>query len=121
MADVRFGGMLPLLGLAVPVIGALASLYLMTNTAYTKAVSLEQRVVTLEAASHAHELEIREVCSDLIEVETQFRSADQTRNIMHANDMRMQAMLWRKAFNVEYPTDNAYYPTIAQDRPEPCR
>ncbi len=50
---------------------------------------------------------------DLREIETQFRATDQIRNIMHANDMRVQAMLWKKSFGSEYPIDNAYYPTIS--------
>lgn len=120
MAEPRFFGMLPLLGLTIPVIGALASLYLMTNNAYTKAVALESRIAVNEASIQRQELELRTVCSSLIEIETQFRSADQTRNIMHANDLRVNAMLWKKTFGVEYPTDNAYYPTIAQDKPQPC-
>lgn len=116
----RHIGLIPLMGLMIPVIGALASLYLMTNNAYTKAVALESKVSMLESENRTQEIQIRTICSALIEVETQFRSADQTRNIMHANDMRVEAMLWKKTFGVEYPTANAYYPTIAQDKPQPC-
>ncbi len=121
MAVARFGGLLPLLGLAVPVVGALASLYLMTNSAYTKAVALEQRVAVLEASNHSQELELRVVCNDLVEVETQFRASDQVRNLMHVDSLRIEAMLWHKSFNAEFPVSNAYLPTIAREKPEPCR
>lgn len=121
MADEpRHIGLIPLIGLMIPVVGALASLYLMTNNAYTKAVALEAKVSILESENRTQEIHIHTICSALIEVETQFRSADQTRNIMHANDLRVRAMLWKKTFGVEYPTNNAYYPTIAQDKPQPC-
>lgn len=48
------------------------------------------------------------------EIETQFCSADQTRNMMHAFDLRLLAMLWQKVNNATLPTDNAYYPTICR-------
>lgn len=50
----------------------------------------------------------------LIEVETQFCAADIMRNLMHAQDMRIQSMLWAKSYDngITYPTDNAYYPVI---------
>lgn len=50
--------------------------------------------------------------TSLREVETQFCAADQTRNLMHAYDMRVEALLWEKSFASRLPTDNAYYPTI---------
>lgn len=116
----KLGGWLPLLAIGVPIVGALASLYLMTNTAYTTATALEKRVLALEAASHSHELELRSLCAALVETETQFRASDELRNLTHADDMRLHAMLWQKTFGSAYPTDNAYYPTIAQDHPQPC-
>lgn len=65
------------------------------------AQELTQRVVKLEE----HQTEI----------ETQLRATDQIRNLMHTSDLRIQSMLWEQAFKGKshYPTDNAYYPSIA--------
>lgn len=49
---------------------------------------------------------------DLNEVETQFCASDIVRNLMHANDLRVQSLLWGKVFESSYPIANAYYPTI---------
>ena len=118
MAEGRVVGLLPLAAVAIPVVGALASLYLMTNTAFSKATALEARVAVLESENRTQEIRIQAICSALVETETQFRSADQTRNIMHANDLRVNAMLWKKAFGIDYPIDNAYYPTICRGMKE---
>lgn len=50
----------------------------------------------------------------LIEIETQFCAADIMRNLTHAQDMRLTAMLWARSFDggMTLPTDNAYYPVI---------
>lgn len=48
----------------------------------------------------------------LIEIETQFCASDIVRNLMHAEDMRKMAILWQKEFQIQFPTDNAYYPVV---------
>jgi len=50
----------------------------------------------------------------LTEIETQFCAADSERNLMHAYDLRILAMLWHKTFAMVYPTDNAYYPRVGR-------
>lgn len=50
--------------------------------------------------------------ASLLEIETQFCAADMARNLMHANDLRNYAVLYKHVFGEEYPTGNAYYPTI---------
>jgi hypothetical protein len=55
---------------------------------------------------------IGELHLSLSEIETQFCASDIVRNLMHANDLRQVSLLWQKVFNVPYPTNNAYYPTI---------
>lgn len=51
--------------------------------------------------------------ASLVEVETQFCASDQIRNLMHANDLRVQSVLWQHAGSLgDYPTANAYYPSI---------
>jgi hypothetical protein len=57
--------------------------------------------------------QIASINSALTEIETQFCASDVVRNLMHAHDMRIQAMLWGKThMNETLPTDNSYYPTI---------
>jgi flagellin-like hook-associated protein FlgL len=51
----------------------------------------------------------------LVEIETQFCAADTMRNLMHANDLRIESLLWAKTFAGEtYPIGNAYYPRIGR-------
>lgn len=50
------------------------------------------------------------------EIETQFCSQDIVRNLMHANDLRNIALLWKQTFGIEYPINNAFYPTICNRR-----
>jgi hypothetical protein len=54
----------------------------------------------------------------LKEIETQFCSEDIVRNLMHANDMRIESMLWTRSFGAALPTDNAYYPIICNRKPD---
>lgn len=49
----------------------------------------------------------------LVEIETQFCESDALRNIMHANDLRMFAVLWSKVIpDAQLSTGNAYYPIV---------
>jgi hypothetical protein len=53
------------------------------------------------------------MAAKLIEIETQFCASDIVRNMINANDLRLLAMLWARAYPGEkYPTDNAYYPRV---------
>jgi hypothetical protein len=61
-------------------------------------------------------LEVNRQKSALIEIETQFCATDNMRNIIHANDLRIQAMVWRKVFGDELPTANAFYPRVCNRR-----
>jgi hypothetical protein len=57
--------------------------------------------------------QISTLSAKLVEVETQFCASDITRNMLHADDLRTEALLWAKVFpGSTMPTDNAYYPTI---------
>lgn len=52
----------------------------------------------------------------LVEVETQFRAADQIRNIQWAHTLRFDTLLWEKTFpGSRFPSDVAYYPQVARD------
>ncbi len=55
--------------------------------------------------------------SDLkfVEIETQFRAADQARNVQFATQQRTDAVLWEKTFpGSRYPSDALYYPNISK-------
>lgn len=50
----------------------------------------------------------------MIEIETQFCAEDNTRNLTHANDLRLLAMLWKKGFGDDLPIGNAFYARIGR-------
>jgi hypothetical protein len=54
----------------------------------------------------------------LIEIETQFCASDTARNLMHANDLRLYAVIYEKVFGAAYPVANAYYPKICNRDPK---
>lgn len=104
-------------GVGFVILGAMFGLFMTATNAFTMASSLQSRVATMETLIHANEIEISVQRAQLTEIETQFRASDQVRNVMHANDLRVESMLWQKSFGTPYPIGNAYYPTIAQERP----
>lgn len=95
----------------VPMIG----LFIVASGASSETAELKSRVDRMEVQIGVESIEIAQMRSSLVEIETQFRASDQVRNLMHANDLRIQSLLWKKSFGVDYPTGNSYYPTIAQD------
>lgn len=52
---------------------------------------------------------------DFGEVETQFKAADEFRNMNHSTVMRYVAMLWQTVNGVALPNDG-YYPSISKQR-----
>lgn len=94
---------------------SLFNLWFTANTAATTGVELKDRVVKLEAQISADRIDISSLKNRNTEIETQFRASDQVRNLMHASDMRVLALLWHKSYKEDYPIQNAYYPTIARD------
>lgn len=84
----------------------------------TKTDTLIMEVKADEQIIRSLELKLNSVEVSLNEVETQFCADDQMRNVMHATDMRIQSMLWARSFpDSKLPTDNAYYPTICNRKP----
>lgn len=110
-----------LVGVGVILLGSMMTLYVQVNTAYTTANELQARVDRLSAQVTDDRSRLAIVCADLVEVETQFRASDQVRNLMQANNLRIESILWQKEFGSPYPAENPYLPTIAQDQPTPCR
>lgn len=50
----------------------------------------------------------------LVEIETQFRAADQARNVQFATQQRFDAILYEKVFGSRYPSDAIFYPNISK-------
>lgn len=50
----------------------------------------------------------------LIEIETQFCGQDNLRSQIHAQDLRIEAMLWKKLFGEEMPISNAFYARVGR-------
>lgn len=57
----------------------------------------------------------------LVEVETQFKAADQSRNVQFANQLRWDSLLWEKAFGTRFPSEVAFYPNISSDGQMPAQ
>ena len=89
------------------------------TVAMQEITDLRRQVNALESGAGTTKNELVAVQSSLTEIETQFEAADQIRNLMHANELRVESLLWQKTFaGTSFPTDNAYYPSIA-NRPAP--
>jgi hypothetical protein len=70
-----------------------------------------EQVISTTVAERRQQFAVME--ARLVEVETQFCASDIVRNLMHANDLRVQSILWRKTFpDTLLPTDNSYYPHV---------
>jgi hypothetical protein len=62
--------------------------------------------------------DISKLTAGQTEVETQFCASDIVRNLLHASDMRVVSVLWRKEFrDTPLPTDNAFYPVVCNRSP----
>lgn len=94
------------------------ALLVTSNAVETKALR-EQYALVIDRIQSIR-TEQTKLSAALTEIETQFCASDHVRNLMHANNMRMEAMLWHKAFGESMPTDNAYYPMIC-NRQSPDR
>lgn len=74
---------------------------------------LNTRVRALESANASRVTQLSVLDARMVEIETQFCSRDNISNIMHAFDLRLEAMLWAKVFQGSiFPTDNAFYPKV---------
>lgn len=113
----RWGNLAAVAGVGLTMLGAIFFLYQTATSAAKDVEALKARVDAIELTANLNATDIKVIRSDLREVETQFRASDQVRNLTHANDLRVQAMLWKKAFGADFPLDNAYYPEIAREPP----
>lgn len=63
----------------------------------------------------SNKADIAGLVKDFGEVETQFKAADEFRNLNQSNVMRYVAILWQTVNNVALPADG-YYPSISKQR-----
>lgn len=57
------------------------------------------------------------MAAKLVEIETQFRSEDQLRNVQWADQMRVRSLMWKKVYGEDYPVSIQFFPSIAQPQP----
>jgi hypothetical protein len=115
------------LGYAAGVIALLSFLFTVLWRVFTLTTAVEQqvavndelrrRVGALETAMYEgklgdHQLTVAKITRDLNEIETQFCSADNLRNVTEASHMRIVAVLWEKVFGAPYQISNAFYPKV---------
>lgn len=116
----RWNLMISLLSAAAVAIGAIVAAYVQTASLTAQVGIDNTRIQALEitmakASDRLSGLraDLSQTHADLREVETQFCASDIIRNLMHAFDQRIAALLWRRAYpGAALPTDNAYYPHI---------
>lgn len=103
-------------GLAAAIfwIGNIAS-QITVNTEHLKTV--DARLNLTETEQRHQDIDIAKLIRDQDKISSEFCGDDQIRNLMHANELRIEAILWSKVFTTTYPTDNTYYPTLCQRLP----
>lgn len=75
--------------------------------------AISTRLSSAEANNRALELRVTSLETSQKEIETQFCGTGNIINLMHANDMRLQSVLWQKSFpGITFPTDNPFYPVL---------
>ena len=104
-------GAFTLVGGIVYWIGTIAA-QININTEHLRAI--DARLNALEVSERSDQLDLTKLVRDQNQIATQFCGDDTIRNLMHSNELRVEAMLWQKVFSTNYPTDNAYYPTLCQ-------
>jgi hypothetical protein len=87
-------------GLSGPALGDIQNLKTTQVTMVDRLQELRQRLTSQQAA--------------LIEIETQFCGADNLRSQIHANDLRVTAMMWKKLYGEEMPISNAFYARVGR-------
>lgn len=98
--------------LAVLIAGGWVIIELKIENAVSSATAQRNEdLAALKAAVAANEALLS---ARLIEVETQFRTEDQMRNVQWAEQRRILALLWEKEFGSRYPTEVQFYPSVAK-------
>jgi hypothetical protein len=112
----RAGLYLSIVIAALMLLGMIGSVFYVAFEVRADSVLIEAQSILIHTSQdelRSLQLKLNSLEVAMNEVETQFCADDQMRNIMHANDMRLQSLLWQKTYpGTTLPTDNAYYPTI---------
>jgi len=86
---------------------------------YVKSVgdieALKRQATENSDRTSALRADVTRLSSAAVEIETQFCGQDNLRSQIHAQDLRIQSMLWRKLFpEAPLPTDNAFYARVGR-------
>lgn len=103
-----------LLGALVTFAVSIANLRSDVDNGRIRIADLEQRLLATNNRYSDLTNQVTAIQRDLKEIETQFCAADDVRNLSHATDLRIFAMLWEKVYMSHFPTDNAFYPKIGR-------
>jgi hypothetical protein len=79
-----------------------------------RVTDLQRRLAALEDRVAKNDLDLNSMRRDFIEIETQFCEEDNVRNVTHAGDLRLMAVLFEKLFGTPYPVANAFYGRIGK-------
>lgn len=111
------------IGLAVFVMGASIGFFVKIGLMASDLEIARDKITALEARTHlmdsqirANQINIAELKTSMIEVETQFCASDTIRNQARAQDQRTLAMVWNKTMGSTYPMESLYFPTIGRCR-----
>jgi hypothetical protein len=100
--------------LALALIGSLFVLYATAIGAAKDVASLSARISALETQVAADRVQITKIEDKQTEIDTQLRASIDDSNKSLAWQLRINSMLWSKAFpGSHFPTDDAFYPNIA--------
>lgn len=83
---------------------------------YVAIGALNDRAAKTELSLRQVELDNARTAERLVEVETQICAVDDTRNLSHASDLRLFALILKK-MGEDYPIGDAYYPRICKNGP----
>ena len=77
-------------------------------------VNLKSNYAALSERFAAIRSDEAKMSAALVEIETQFCGQDNLRSQIHAQDLRTQAMLWKKIYGEEMPIANAFYARVGR-------
>lgn len=117
-------GSAPLIALAFGGLWAVMTMQMSTELGPVRNEQAISRTERKESRESAEKLtntvsELREelvaMKAAVTETETQFRALENYLNLMRADQLRVNALLWKQAFGETYP-DAAFYPSIARPK-----
>lgn len=79
--------------------------------------SLEKRLANANQQIGTLNIQATKQQSALVEIEVQFCATSHVMNLMHAFDIRTEALLWDKTFGATFPTAPVYLPVLCKQEP----